>query len=167
MTRMARLGSRQQLMPTILDRLIDPEMVGAGAQWGYTMSQMIDAVRRDVEELLNTRQTHQGLPDEFVETHRSIVSYGLPDFTSMNVQKSKGIEEMGEMIESVIGLFEPRLRNIRAIAVESAQGKENQEEPRIRFNIEATLFVDPFPEVGFSTVVELLSGQASIALKES
>ena len=164
---MARLGSRQQLMPTILDRLIDPEMVGAGAQWGYTISQMIDAVRRDVEELLNTRQTHQGLPEEFVETHRSIVSYGLPDFTSMNVRKSRGIEEMGSMIESIVGMFEPRLRNIRAIPVEAEEGRQNKEEARVRFNIEATLFVDPFPEVGFSTVVELLSGQASIALKET
>jgi type VI secretion system protein ImpF len=164
---MSRLGSRQQLMPTILDRLVDPEMVGAGAQWGYTISQMIDAVRRDVEELLNTRQSHQGLPDEFVETHRSILAYGLPDFSSMNVHKSKRIEEMGEMIESIIGLFEPRLRNIRAIPVAAADGKQSKEEARVRFNIEATLFVDPFPEVGFSTVVELLSGQASIALKES
>ena len=164
---MARLGSRQQLMPTILDRLIDPEMVGAGAQWGYTMSQMIDAVRRDVEELLNTRQSHQGLPEEFVETHRSIVSYGLPDFTSINVSKSKAVEAMGEMIESVIGMFEPRLRNIRATPVEAAGGKQSKDEARVRFHIEATLFVDPFPEVGFSTVVELLSGQASIALEES
>jgi type VI secretion system protein ImpF len=154
-------------MPTILDRLIDPEMVGAGAQWGYTMSQMIDAVRRDVEELLNTRQSHQGLPEEFVETHRSILAYGLPDFTSMNIHRSRGIEEMGAVIESIIGLFEPRLRNIRAIPVATAEGKDKTEEPRVRFNIEATLFVDPFPEVGFSTVVELLSGQASIALKES
>src|ERR1051326_8574937 len=119
---MSRFGSRQQLMPTILDRLIDPQMVGAGAQWGYTISQMIDAVRRDVEELLNTRQSHQGLPEEFLETHRSIVAYGLPDFTSMNVRKSKGIEEMGAMIESIIGMFEPRLRNIRAIPVEVAEG---------------------------------------------
>jgi type VI secretion system protein ImpF len=166
MTHMAKFGSRQQLMPTILDRLIDPEMVGAGAQWGYTLSQMIDAVRRDVEELLNTRQSHQGLPDELVETHRSIIAYGLPDFSSMNVQKSKGIEAMGSMIESVIGMFEPRLRNIRARPV-AAGDKASNEEPRIRFDIEATLYVDPFPEVGFSTVVELLSGQASIALKES
>jgi type VI secretion system protein ImpF len=164
---MSRLGSRQQLMPTILDRLVDPEMVGAGAQWGYTIAQMIDAVRRDVEELLNTRQSHQGLPDEFVETHRSILAYGLPDFSSMNVHKSKRIEEMAEMIESIIGLFEPRLRNIRAVPVAAADGKQSKEEARVRFNIEATLFVDPFPEVGFSTVVELLSGQASIALKES
>jgi type VI secretion system protein ImpF len=165
--RMPRFGPRQQLMPTILDRLIDPEMVGAGAQWGYTISQMIDAVRRDVEELLNTRQSHQGLPEQFVETHRSIVAYGLPDFTSINVQRGKGIEEMGGMIESVIGMFEPRLRNIRATPVAAAGGEQSMEEPRVRFNIEATLFVDPFPEVGFSTVVELLSGQASIALKES
>jgi type VI secretion system protein ImpF len=164
---MSRFGSRQQLMPTILDRLIDPEMVGAGAQWGYTISQMIDSVRRDVEELLNTRQSHQGLPEEFVETHQSIVAYGLPDFTSMNVRRTKGLEEMGAMIESLVGMFEPRLRNIRAIPVEVEEGKQNKDEARVRFNIEATLFVDPFPEVGFSTVVELLSGQASIALKES
>ncbi len=164
---MARIGARQQLMPTILDRLTDPEIAGAGAQWGYTISEMIDAVRRDVEELLNTRQSHQGLPEEFVETHRSIVSYGLPDFTSINVRKTKGVEEMGAMIESVIGMFEPRLRNIRAIPVQAVGATQSKEEPRVRFNIEATLFVDPFPEVGFSTVVELLSGQASIALKES
>ena len=164
---MARLGSRQQLMPTILDRLIDPEMVGAGAQWGYTMSQMIDAVRRDVEELLNTRQSHQGLPEQFVETHRSIVSYGLPDFTSINVRKSKAVEAMGGMIESVIAMFEPRLRNVRATPVEAAGANQSKEDTRVRFNIEATLFVDPFPEVGFSTVVELLSGRASIAVKES
>ena len=163
---MSRLGSRQQLMPTILDRLIDPEMVGAGAQWGYTIPQMVDAVRRDVEELLNTRQSHQGLPEEYVEAHRSILAYGLPDFTSMNVRKSKGLEEMGAMIESIIGMFEPRLRNIRAIPVEVSEGKKDKEEARVRFNIEATLFVDPFPEVEFATVVELLSGQASIALKE-
>ena len=164
---MSRFGSRQQLMPTILDRLIDPEMVGAGAQWGYTIPQMVDAVRRDVEELLNTRQSHQGLPEEFVETHRSIIAYGLPDFTSMNVRKTKGVEELGTMIESIVGMFEPRLRNIRAIPVEVAEGKKDKEEPRVRFNIEATLFVDPFPEVEFATVVELLSGQASLALKES
>jgi type VI secretion system protein ImpF len=151
-------------MPTMLDRLVDPEMVGVGAQWGYTIAQMIDSVRRDVEELLNTRQSHQGLPEEFVETHRSIVAYGLPDFTSMNVRRAKGLEEMGAMIESIVGMFEPRLRNIRAIPVEDTK---DQEEPRVRFSIEAILFVDPFPEVGFSTVVELLSGQASIALKES
>jgi hypothetical protein len=34
---------------------------------------MVDVVRRDLEDLLNTRQSHQALPEAFVETHRSIL----------------------------------------------------------------------------------------------
>jgi type VI secretion system protein ImpF len=164
---MSRIDSRVKLMPTILDRLVDPEMVGAGAHWGYTISQMVDAVRRDLEDLMNTRQSHQGLGEEFVETHRSIVTYGLPDFTSINARRTKSVEEMGEMIESIIMLFEPRLRDVRAIPVLDEEGASKEKESaRVRFTIEARLYVDPFPEVGFETVVELISGQARIAPKD-
>ena len=44
------------------------------------MEEMIEVVQRDLEHLLNTRQTHVGLPEAFKEVHNSIVTYGLPDF---------------------------------------------------------------------------------------
>ena len=46
----------QGLMPSVLDRLIDAESAGTPTRQGYTLSQMEDAVRRDLEDLLNTRR---------------------------------------------------------------------------------------------------------------
>src|SRR5260370_22924865 len=34
---------------------------------GYGVEQMVSSVQRDLEDLLNTRQTHGGLPEEFKE----------------------------------------------------------------------------------------------------
>ena len=46
-------------MPSLLDRLIDPEADGTTFKHGYSVQQMVAAVYRDLEELLNTRQTAQ------------------------------------------------------------------------------------------------------------
>ena len=81
---MAQVDSKQPLLPSMLDRLIDPESAGTAWRRGYGIHQMIDAVRRDLEDLLNTRQSHQGMPEEFVELQRSIATYGLPDFSSID-----------------------------------------------------------------------------------
>jgi len=69
---------QQGLMPSIIDRLIDPGSGGTAWRRGYGLEQMIQAVQRDLEDLLNTRQSHEGLPPEFKEVHNSIVSNELP-----------------------------------------------------------------------------------------
>jgi len=54
----------QALMPSVLDRLIDPDSAGTVARRGYGVKQMTDAVRRDllIEQLLKCRPS-QGLAD--------------------------------------------------------------------------------------------------------
>ena len=47
----------QGLMPSILDRLIDPDSAGTDARRGYGLTQMLEVIRRDLEDLLNTRQS--------------------------------------------------------------------------------------------------------------
>ena len=54
---MSRIDPQQGLMPSLLDRLIDPEADGTNWQRGYSVQQMVAAVFRDLEELLNTHQT--------------------------------------------------------------------------------------------------------------
>src|SRR5262249_27140855 len=83
------IGVERGLQPSLLDRLIDPESAGTAILIGYDERKMRDAVRRDLEELLNTRQTHVGLSPGYVELNRSILAYGLPDLVSLEAITAK------------------------------------------------------------------------------
>jgi len=155
---MAKLDPNQGLMPSMLDRLIDPDSGGTAWRRGYGVEQMIDAVRRDLEELLNTRETVNDLPEEFVEVRNSVFTFGLPDLTSLNVITPQQREELGRVLEANIERFEPRLKDVRARMVEAGDGKERT----IKFHIEARLCLDPAPEVAFDTILELATGHYSV-----
>lgn len=145
-------------MPSILDRLVDPDSMGTASQPGYDLQQMIDSVRSDLEDLLNTRQSVDKLSEEFAETQNSVVSYGFPDLSSFNVATKQQRSSIGRVFEEIIGRFEPRLKNVRCTMAEGGKGEEH----RVRFHIDAQLAVDPAPEVGFETVLELSTGRSSI-----
>ncbi len=160
---MSRVEKDQGILPSILDRLIDPETAGAGNLLGYNVHQMIDAVRRDLEDLLNTRQSHQGMPAEFKELLDSVATYGLPDFTSIDSKQSGQRKAIGKIIEGIINKFEPRLRDVVAIPFDDPTDVHSQ---RVSLHITARLSLDPSPEVGFDTVVELMSGHTSVRPRE-
>ena len=65
---MDRTDASRGLTPSALDRLVDPDADRAGSRRGYTPQQMIDLVRRDLEDLLNTHQSDRGIPEEFRDT---------------------------------------------------------------------------------------------------
>ena len=75
---------------------------------------MIDVVRRDLEDLLNTRLTNNDVPASFVEVSSSVVTYGLPDLSSLSADTAERRAEIGRIIERVIMRFEPRLRQVQA-----------------------------------------------------
>ncbi|MBL8799340.1 MAG: type VI secretion system baseplate subunit TssE [Planctomycetia bacterium] len=155
---MSRLNVGQRLLPSMLDRLTDPDSGGTAAGQGYSMQQVIEAVRRDLEELLNTRQTSVGIPTIYEEIHNSIVAYGLPDMTAINAATPGERANIGRTIEKIVAKYEPRLKDVRANLVESAKRPDRL----VRFEIHARLDMDPSPEVGFQTVLELMTGQTSI-----
>lgn len=155
---MARLSVGQRMLPSILDRLVDPNSGGTASAQGYSLQQVIEAVRRDLEALLNTRQTSVGIPTVFKEVHASIVAYGLPDMTAVNASTPGERANIGRIIEEIVAKYEPRLKDVRANLIESAQRPDRL----VRFEIHARLDVEPSPEVGFQTVLELMTGQTSI-----
>lgn len=156
---MARIDPQMGLMPSLLDRLIDPESGGTAWRRGYGIEQMMDSVRRDLEELMNTRQSNTGMSEEFVETKRSVIAYGLPDLTSLDASTPQQREDIGRVIETVVAMFEPRLKDIRASMIDSG---EKSKDRRVRFHIDAKLRVDPAPEVAFDTILELTSGHTDV-----
>jgi type VI secretion system protein ImpF len=155
---MAKVESEQGLKASIIDRLIDPDSEGTSWRPGYSIDQMVDSVRRDLENLLNSHMNETELPAELVEVSNSIVAYGLPDLVSNHTAGQKVIERIRTTIEQVIARFEPRLTNIHAKVLMPEAGTRL----RLEFEIQATLCVDPSPDVAFITVLKLTTGETSI-----
>jgi type VI secretion system protein ImpF len=157
---MRNTKAQDELLPSVLDRLIDPSSGGTGWRRGYSETQMIAAVYRDLEELLNTRQSYTRLLDEFPEVQNSLLAYGLPDLTSFNAITDEQRREIGRVLEAVIARFEPRLKDVCA-EVEKAEGTP-QLQRTVRFHIKARLCVDPAPAVAFDTILELTTGHYTV-----
>ncbi len=156
---MSRLDPQQGLMPSLLDRLIDQSADGTAWRQGFGIEQMVQAVYRDLEDLLNSRQVLAGVPADCVEVQRSIVGYGLPDVSSLEAITAEQRSRIGRVLEAVIMHHEPRLRSVRATLLDPAQATLRT----VKFRIEARLSVEPAPEVAFDTILELSTGHSSIA----
>lgn len=151
---MSRIKSDPGLKPSILDRLIDPKSSGTAWRPGYGLQQTIDVIRRDLEDLLNTRQTNTG-PRAL---QHSIYAYGLPDLSTFSAVTEEQRMAIGKVLEKTVSSFEPRLRDI---TVELAPS-ENKEDRSIAFRIAARLAVEPYDDVMFQTVLELTTGRYSV-----
>ena len=146
---------------SLLDRLTDDDLKRSG-ELHLTRSQSIrklrDAVRRDLEWLLNTRQPIVPAPDGG-ELQDSLYMYGLPDITSLSVANIKDRQRLAQAIQGAVMKFEPRIANPRVSLVTSGDEKV----PMLRFAIEGMLRVDPNPEhVSFDTVLELANGEYKV-----
>lgn len=151
----------EPLLPSLLDRLIDrhpnirSEAARARAQ---SYRELKEAVRRDLEWLLNTRRTPNAAPASAPELARSVYNYGLPDFTNAALNVADDRRRIARIMEMTIGNYEPRLINIHVTVQESAAGAR-----LLMFHIEAALRMSPAPQrVYFDAKLELTNRQYSI-----
>jgi len=143
---------------SILDRLIDYEP-GMSREMDPSRPKRLrslrDAVRRDIEFLLNTRQVELALDPELKELNKSVAAYGLPDFTSLNPHRIEDQKEIRRHIEDALSFFEPRLDDV-VVSFHSPHSSDRL----MHFRITARLKVDPEPEpVTFDTIVQTGSGE--------
>jgi type VI secretion system protein ImpF len=158
---MARQDIERPVQQSLLDRLIDKEP-HSKVEPAPTRSESVKAfkvsVRRDIEWLLNTRSTPRGDPEGFEESPNSVLHFGLPDLTSLN-DSSEDRMRLMRMVQSAITDYEPRLQNVVVSESESREGGGRQ----VRFLIQATLRMDPSPElVYFDTVLDLASREYQV-----
>jgi type VI secretion system protein ImpF len=149
---------KSSLLPSILDRLIEPqgeEEADLGSR-GQSVRELEEAVRRDLQDLLNTRRAAiDGYPDD-AELARSLYTFGLPELTTYNPTVPDQRRALQEIIERTIRLFEPRLMDVRvtSISADASTGRG------LRMSIEALLRVSPAPlPITFDTVVKPGSGE--------
>ena len=144
---MARQQMNRLQTPSLLDRLIlanpeDPQTMTPAA--GQTVSQLKESVRRDLMDLLNTRIRFTAGPEHLTELRRSLVDYGLEDFSGHNLDSDQDRQAFCQHIAEVIRQNEPRLMNVE---VDSNSNDEEEKLKRtFRFTIRATLRLDPMPE---------------------
>lgn len=146
---------KRGLLPSIIDRLIDPESAGTAILTGYTVEKMYQAVRRDLEDLLNSVHTANDIPPGMNEVRDSIVGYGLPDLTSVESISTDQRATIGRTIQKAVERFEPRLRRVRVTLLKQA----DELRLSLKFRIDARLAVDPAPDVAFDTILEVGTGK--------
>jgi type VI secretion system protein ImpF len=158
---MPRADNELRIAPSILDRLIDdnPKVTREPPSAQIkSLESLKQYVRRDLEWLLNTRQSIHRIPDDFEEVSRSIAGYGLPDFTAVGVNSAAEQDRIRRALLSAIRLFEPRLEDV---TVSLDLTKEHN--CTLRFRIAAVLHVEPVSEpVTFDTLLDLQTGQYEI-----
>jgi type VI secretion system protein ImpF len=149
----------QSLKPSVLDRLIDACYEGSRAPTWYDAQGVIASVRRDLEDLLNTRQTHQGLCDGFPELENSLITFGLPDAASLLAVTPQQRLALGRRIEQIITRFEPRLKQVRVIVSDAIDPRRRV----LEFAIHGRLQIEPAVDLELNAALELTTGQLSVS----
>ncbi len=117
----------------------------------HTLRELKQSVSRDIEALLNTRrELLEELPPAYKELKSSLLCYGLPDFTAMNLMNPRERKKMQRIIEQTVSTFEPRLNTVK-VTVLDPTGLDQA----LHFRIEALLLVEPEPEsVAFDAILQ-------------
>ena len=94
----------------------------------------------DLNKLLITRRPWDTPNEEFPEVLRSVVCYGLPDFSGMHISEEDQQEKIRTDILNALMYFEPRLQNVdvKIIKVPDDNGKDF-----VEFQIHGELKLSP------------------------
>lgn len=154
---MADIEYTDQIVPSLLDRLID-ENPGVSRDAPklrvQAMRELRRSVRRDIEALLNTRQTILDWSDDLDQIEYSMIDFGSPDFSSLSLTSDDAREKFRGVIEERIRKLEPRFKSVEVQLVANADPLDRT----LRFRIDAWIYVDPAPErVDFDSLLEPVS----------
>jgi type VI secretion system protein ImpF len=159
---MARIREEQQLVPSVLDRLIDEEpdkRREPPKSRSQVLRELRQSVRRDLEQLLNTRHRCVEWPPNLDQLDASLVNYGIPDFTGASMSSPADREQFRRVVEWVIRKFEPRFKSVKVdFRDEGDTGARS-----LALRIDAVLYAEPAPEpVVFDSQLEPTTGSFEI-----
>jgi type VI secretion system protein ImpF len=151
---MAQKDEKRPLANSSLDRLLDDEPGNRKEQprsVGQQLRELKHGLRRDLENLLNTRWRCRVWPPELDQLDVSLVNYGIPDFTGVNMSVPAERENLRIVIQRAITRFEPRLKNVVVTVLQNADEFDRV----LRFRINGVMRAEPSPEpVTFDSELE-------------
>ncbi len=131
-------------LPSVLDRLLDdsPNSVQTRPRSRtQQLAELRNAVRRDLEALLNAHHFYRSPPAELAELPRSLLEFGVPDYLTLNSAASGAREQFRRDVEESIRRFEPRFKTVKVILLDDSTADRT-----LRFRIEALMYAEPAPE---------------------
>jgi type VI secretion system protein ImpF len=146
----------------LLDRLIDDDPQSsreAPLSEPQKLRLVQQAVRRDLQDLLNTRYRCVAWPPELNELDDSLINYGIPDFTAASLNIAADTSILIDAIQKAIVLFEPRLQQVQLEPVL----KDFYVDRTFRFRIRAMLVIEGQQHrVQFDSAMESSTGQFDV-----
>lgn len=159
---MAKIQAEQPLVPSVLDRLLDfePQVSREAPRTRHqVLRELKQSVRRDLENLLNTRRRCLTWPAGYDELKQSLVNYGIPDFTGANMGSPKDRQEFCRTLQTLLRQYEPRFKTVTVTLLTNSEPLDRT----LRFRIDALLYADPAPEpVVFDSTLEPASGAFAV-----
>lgn len=148
----AKPGGQESVIPGIrlysLDRMEEPAF--------------LDTVRRDLSWLLNTVRLDETLPlTHAPEVARSVLNYGIPDF-SVRTYASINVAEAAETMADAVRLFEPRIAE-RSLEVKGEKKLRDNTTQSLVFHIYCDIGESEDPlRAGFKTEIDVETGDAKL-----
>ena len=153
---MARSTTETLVTQSVLDRLMTVE--DRPTTRSQSLRYFKEALKRDLEWLLNTRQPPIPELVDYPQARASVINFGLPDISSLGLSSASDHGRLRKAIETCLRNFEPRLMDVRV----TLEGSDTADR-RLRFHIEGNMKLDPAPEeISFDTILELSSGEYKV-----
>jgi type VI secretion system protein ImpF len=151
---MADLRDIKVLVPSVLDRLLDdePGLTREPPRGRHqALHELKQVVRRDLENLLNTRHSFLCWAPTLKELNQSLLNYGLADVTGTGFGSARERDDFCRTLQNLLRRYEPRFKNVTVKLLTNAAPLDRT----LRFRIDALLRVDPAPEpIVFDSMLE-------------
>jgi type VI secretion system protein ImpF len=158
------------LTPSLLDRLLDDEPnreEEAALTEQATVRLVKEGLLRDVENLLNSRQSVQSLSPAFEELPDSLVNYGLSRPHISDVKRLRSQTALCQLIADAIRHFEPRLQEVRVFPNLPASSPPRTDGV-MKFTIEGFMTVAPLrpnvQEISFQAAYDGFTGTYTLEM---
>ncbi len=153
--------SQTELLPSLLDRLIDLEPESPHerpAEPAELTREFRAGLCRDLTALLNTKRAADAIDRGYEEAAKSLLTFGIPDFTGYNLQKTPDQNLLCRSIERAIRQFEPRLERVE-VSIEETGSRR----PIVRLEIAAALRTEAGQPIVFNTTVHRDSRRIAVS----
>lgn len=112
-------------------------------------------VRRDLEDLLNTRQGRNDVPPCYEELCNSLAVYGLNNIDTVDISSKEELLHLLDDIKSTIQRFEPRLENIGVSITKNEDEKQERSPFVLHLRIDADMRIGTYiSSVVFNTMIQ-------------
>jgi len=154
----ARKLRENYVVSTLIDRLAAPPNSAFLHRYWYNVEDAIEFVRRDLQDLLNTKARHGRDVDKYAELSRSVYALGFPDVGSLEAEGSDNAEKIGRIIEIFLTRYEPRLTRVTAVPIK----KDKPDARAMHFKINAYYSDAMYGDIDFNTTLELTTGHQKV-----